>query len=248
VLVIVPAFLMVVGCVWVWIGMRTRGHDESSISPGTRSEPPVPPDVMAGLLARGARSTCGRGAAVLGAVVVMGLAAGPAAAAPLTSDPSIVTVTTGVHPGYDRLVITSTGPWSSYTIGYTSVVINSPKGDRADVPGNAFLVITLRGVDNWGALPFPARITVGGPELIAVVRTQDFEGYVTLALGLLDKTTFHVYTLTNPNRLVIDVTHPASGVALPATGSGQVIPIVVLGLALLTAGATLRRLGRPTSA
>jgi hypothetical protein len=185
---------------------------------------------------------------VLGAVAVVAMAAGPATAAPAIAAPSIIAVTAGVHPGYDRLVITSTKPWSSYGIGFTTAVINSPKGNRAAVPGDAYLAVTLPAVDNWEALPFPARINVGGPELLAVVRTQDFEGVVTLALGLRARTTFHVFTLTRPTRLVIDITDPASSRVLPATGSGLVIPMVVLSLVLLTAGAALRCLAQPGTA
>jgi hypothetical protein len=199
---------------------------------------------MSGVLAA-TRSTWRRGGAVLGALAVVAMAAGPATAAPVIAAPSIIAVTAGVHPGYDRLVITSTKPWSSYGIDFTTVVINSPKGNRATVPGDAYLAVTLPAVDNWEALPLPARINVGGPELLAVVRTQDFEGVVTLALGLRARTTFHVFTLTRPTRLVIDMTDPASSSVLPATGSGLVIPMVVLSLVLLTAGAALRGLAQP---
>jgi hypothetical protein len=61
--------------------------------------------------------------------------------------------------------------------------------------------------------------TEGGTNLLALVKTPrcpnlrqvknagDFEGVVTLGLGLRHKTGFRVFRLSSPRRLVVDVLH-----------------------------------------
>jgi LPXTG-motif cell wall-anchored protein len=164
---------------------------------------------------------------------------------PAVPSTTITSVGTGIHDGYDRVVITTAGLVSNYAVKFVSTPVNSPKGDRAAVPGSAFVTVTVSPVTWTQPLPFPAHIDVNGPELLAVVRTEQFEGYVTLTLGLHSRTAFRVFTLSGPDRLVVDVAHesPApSGASevLPATGTNAGFA-AGLGLVLVALGALLCR-------
>jgi hypothetical protein len=47
------------------------------------------------------------------------------------------------------------------------------------------------------------------PQLQAVSAAGDFEGYLSFGLGLAARGSYHVSTLARPDRVVIDVSHPA---------------------------------------
>lgn len=124
-----------------------------------------------------------------------------------------VPVLTGVraaqHPecGYDRLVLDITGPLPSYSIRYVSQVRADPSDRLISLPGRHFVLITLR--------PAQAHTTSGAPTLTSNVRALgypmlagwvlagDFEGYVTVAVGLNAEAMVRVGELVG--RLYIDV-------------------------------------------
>jgi hypothetical protein len=71
----------------------------------------------------------------------------------------------------------------------------------------------------------------------------DFEGTVSFGLGLASTSGFRVFTLSGPDRLVVDVAIPGGG-ALAVTGEQHILPTVIAGLALVMAGAVVTRLAR----
>ena len=166
---------------------------------------------------------------------------------PALPQTTITSVRTGVHAGYDRIVIATTSPVSDYRVAFVSRVISSPKGTVVVVPGRAFLTITVHSVAWTGTLPFPSFIAVNGPELLAAVRTQQFEGYVTIALGLQSRTGFRV--AQSGNLLIVDVqttsatATPPTTAALPDTG-GLVTPLALAALVLIGVGSGLVVFGR----
>jgi len=160
---------------------------------------------------------------------------------PALPQTTITSVRTGIHSGYDRIVIATTSKVSDYQVAYAPRVVSSPKGTVVAVPGRAFLTITVHSVAWTAPLPFPAIITVNGPELLAAVRTQQFEGYVTIALGLRARTGFRV--AQSGNLLIVDVQTPSTAPTLPDTGA-PVLPIAVAALMLIGVGCGLVTIGR----
>ena len=155
---------------------------------------------------------------------------------PALPQTTITSVRTGIHSGYDRIVIATTSKVSDYQVAYAPRVVSSPKGTVVAVPGRAFLTITVHSVAWTGTLPFPALVAVGGPELLAADRTEQFEGYVTIALGLQARTGFRV--TQSGSQLIVDVKDPTAGAALPSTGAAAG-PALLAALALLGVGAVL---------
>ncbi len=54
-------------------------------------------------------------------------------------------------------------------------------------------------------------LTPSHPELLTVAAAGDFEGVLSFGIGLAGQGGYHVFTLTNPSRVVIDVNHVALG-------------------------------------
>ena len=57
----------------------------------------------------------------------------------------------------------------------------------------------------------PTVLTPYYPELLTVSAAGDFEGVLSFGIGLAAQGGYHVFTLTSPDRLVIDVSHVALG-------------------------------------
>jgi hypothetical protein len=127
---------------------------------------------------------------------------------PVPPVPVITAVRAAQHPecGYDRLVLSVTGPLPGYAIRYATQVTADGSGAAISLPGRRYLLITMpdaqahtasgaatvvRGVQRAG-FPMLASWTVAG----------DFEGVVTIAVGLNDATSVRVGEL--PGRLYVD--------------------------------------------
>jgi hypothetical protein len=117
-------------------------------------------------------------------------------------------VRAGPQTGYDRFVIQFDGPVPPYQVtpqGNASFV-QDPKGTSVTLKGSAGLKVVIHGVANWTSLPGPAQVQPSGTSVLREARqVGDFEGVVSWGLGLSHASCFHAYTLTGPNRLVIDV-------------------------------------------
>jgi hypothetical protein len=123
-----------------------------------------------------------------------------------------VPVVTGIryagHPedGYDRIVFDIEGGLPGYSARYVDEVRADPSDRRLSVPGKRYLQIvftpaqahradgdsTVRGVHRAG-LPMLTSYAVAG----------DFEGHVSIALGLSARTGYRIGEL--PGRIYIDV-------------------------------------------
>jgi hypothetical protein len=109
--------------------------------------------------------------------------------------------------GYDRLVLDLTGPVPGYTVRYVPHVTADPSGKTIALPGRSYLLIILR--------PAQAHTDSGLPTITGGVRVLgdamlkgyalagDFEGVLTLALGLQSMTSIRVGE--SPGRLYIDL-------------------------------------------
>jgi hypothetical protein len=108
--------------------------------------------------------------------------------------------------GYDRLVLDLSGALPGYTIRYVDQVIAGASGQAVALPGSRHLLITMRPSQAHQASGEPTVsgriVTLGLPMLTAYTVAGDFEGVVTVAVGVRSMTAIRVGEL--PGRLYID--------------------------------------------
>jgi hypothetical protein len=131
----------------------------------------------------------------------------------------LVEVRTGVHEGFDRIVLEFEGEDPpSYRVRYVDPPVREDgSGNEVEVEGSAFLEMHLApaaGVDLSGdgeefeqTYTGPTRLSPGGRVVRELVRTGDFEANLTWVAGVDRRSGFDVSVLTSPLRLVVDVTH-----------------------------------------
>ena len=99
------------------------------------------------------------------------------------------------------------------TASYVDQIVADGSGQPISLDGNAFLQVTLSGAaahDDAGKSTYTGPDMIDTPDLqnvAAVTLAGDFEGQVTLGLGLNTKTHYKVFALSVPTRIVIDVGH-----------------------------------------
>jgi hypothetical protein len=178
---------------------------------------------------------------VLAAVAAILLSTTPAAAlpafgtAPVSGGSSalsgpgvgVASVTAGHHAGYDRVVFTFTSRTPHFDVGgYGSGVSREETGAPVPLLGSATLGVMFRGTEM--GLSVQRTITPNFPMLKQVKEVDDFEGDTSYGIGAASRSGFRAFTLTGPNRLVIDLAIPgassssaSSGSASGSTGAGS---------------------------
>ena len=129
----------------------------------------------------------------------------------------LTSVRTGQHDGYDRVVFQFSGGRPAVTASRVSAVYADPKGTPVALAGQSYLRVVFRGAS--GVCPQsaqqtwtgPAVLTPSYPQLLTVSAAGDFEGYLSFGIGLAANGSYHVSTLTGPDRVVIDFSHVALG-------------------------------------
>jgi hypothetical protein len=129
----------------------------------------------------------------------------------------LTAIRTGEHAGFDRVVFEFSGGLPAYDVTVVKAVYADPKGDEVPLAGQARLRVVFRGASAW--CPQPARRTYTGPSvltpfyprLLAVSTAGDFERVLSFGIGLAAGGPYHAYTLTGPDRVVLDVSHVALG-------------------------------------
>jgi hypothetical protein len=157
--------------------------------------------------------------------------------------PRLLAVTVGHHDTFDRVVFRFSSRPPGYSVRYVSAVTADASGKPVMLEGSAFIRVAMSSVASAqvGAPPAPqGTITPHFPMLRQVKGAGDFEGTVSFGLGLASKSGFRAFTLSGPDRLVVDVAIPTGG-GQPATGR-QIVPTAIAGLALVLAGAFVTRL------
>jgi hypothetical protein len=140
-------------------------------------------------------------------------AAGPAQAASTT--PSLINIRTGLNPGFDRIVLDLSAGTVPGTLSYQLVdeLTADPSGEIVWLTGEYFVNVSAFALVWHDANGNP---TYTGPQkfrtrnlanVMAVALTGDFEGQTTIGIGTRTRTAVNVFTLTSPNRVVIDVAH-----------------------------------------
>jgi hypothetical protein len=120
----------------------------------------------------------------------------------------------GTHTGYDRIVFEYDGgtPFVEIDLAEPPFVQN-PSGLELDVDGSPVFRITLTGATKFdtetGEQPYqgPTNFEPGYPQLVQFIESGDFEATHSWYLGTNGSQCLRAFTLTGPDRLVIDIQH-----------------------------------------
>ena len=117
--------------------------------------------------------------------------------------------------GFDRVVFylggRSGAPAQRARVQYVPAVYADGTGDRLTLRGKAFLTVDLQPAvahNEAGRPTTPRRIVVPYKALREVRLAGDFEGQVSYGLGVAARSDFRVFSLSAPNRLVVDIAAP----------------------------------------
>jgi hypothetical protein len=143
----------------------------------------------------------------------------PADTSPDTADASagaaltVTDVRVGRQDGFDRVVFELGGTGTpGWRVEYVDVATAQGSGQPVDVAGDAVLQVTLTGAGypfDTGVEEFPTRTPVraaGTRSVAEVVFGGTFEGTSEAFVGTAARTPFRVFALSNPTRVVVDVT------------------------------------------
>jgi hypothetical protein len=126
--------------------------------------------------------------------------------------PQLLRIRSAAHPdeGYDRIVFDFPGPLPGYTVRYVDAVREDPSDLPVSMPGRRFLLIVFTPsqahTDGGQQLVSPRRKTLDYPMMRGYVLVGDFEGYVSVAIGLDDVVGYRVGELPGqPGRIYLDV-------------------------------------------
>jgi hypothetical protein len=148
----------------------------------------------------------------------MATAATAVTAAGATTVPAVSTLTQirAAHSfGHDQLVFQFRGGLPAhYSARYVPQVIADASGQPVNVVGSAKLLVRFTpaaGHDVLGHVTYgAAQRTYPLPGIIQVVNAGDFENVLSFGVGVARAEPFHVYTLTRPSRVVVDIRTPYS--------------------------------------
>ena len=136
----------------------------------------------------------------------------PSRVAGTTTASRLIAVRAAHHPGFDRLVFEFSGPPPSrQRVRYVNRLIADPSGRPVPIAGRAILVASFFPATAHGgadSVTGPERVAFALPNVMTVVRAGDFESVLSYGVGLAKRTTFRVFTLTRPSRVVIDIDTP----------------------------------------
>ncbi|RDI28003.1 AMIN-like domain-containing (lipo)protein [Lentzea flaviverrucosa] len=131
------------------------------------------------------------------------------------STPTLSNIRTGQHVGFSRVVLDLSALPSEHRVSEVTSVAHCASGNPIAIaaPGvNEILSVTLIGAaahDDNGNLTYTGSQNFATPGLShvrGVALTCDFEATLGIAVGYSNHYSWHrVFTLTSPNRLVIDV-------------------------------------------
>lgn len=140
-----------------------------------------------------------------------GQAASPAAVG-AASTPRLVAIRATHHPGFDRVVFEFSGSLPSRRhVRYVNRLLGDASGLPVRIAGRAILEASFSPAaahDSAGTGTAPGRVAFALPNVMTVVRSGDFESVLSHGIGLARKASFHVWTLTHPSRVVIDIRTP----------------------------------------
>ena len=155
-----------------------------------------------------------KAAAAIGLVAFLGFAADALGLPPFTTarktspggagQAEMFAISVGCHATFDRLVIRARNARPGYDVRYVRSVVADPSGMTVRLRGTKRILLVSHNATGHQL----ARVkTPLCPNLRQVKVAGDFEGVVSVGLGLARKTGFRVFRLTGPTRIVVDVKH-----------------------------------------
>jgi hypothetical protein len=114
--------------------------------------------------------------------------------------PALTAIRVGSHPegGFDRISFEFDG-LPGYQAGYEPKIVYDGSGEPVNLDGEAYLQLVFNPAqahDEQGRpilVPAPTKpVRIGYPALVSYVLNGDFEGYVSVALGLSKKLGFNI--------------------------------------------------------
>jgi hypothetical protein len=155
-------------------------------------------------------------ALVLPITALVGLLGTPALAS--AAAPAVPTTLTEIraahHPGYDRLVFQFAGKLPAQrSARYVATVFADPSGKVVPVSGSARLLVRFFAS---GVGKFLNQRSFNLPGLMQLVKAGSFESVLTYGVGVARKEPVHLFTLTSPSRVVIDIPTPYRTVTVHA--------------------------------
>jgi hypothetical protein len=148
-----------------------------------------------------------RSAAVLAAgLMAVGAVAGPASAAAATH---LTNIRWGVHPGFDRVVLDFDGHRPAFGVTTLTELTQCASGKPISLPGDEFIELRVDAAahnDN-GQVTFPGpwKKVLSMPYVTGYAVTCDFEGVLSVAVGVRGSHDVTTFPLTSPSRIVLDV-------------------------------------------
>ncbi len=147
-------------------------------------------------------------------LLIAGTLAGAVPAQAVSSVPTLTAIRTGNNPGFDRIVL-DLGPGSAPIPSYQLVdeLIADPSTEIVWLTGEYFINVSVPYAaahdDNGNpTYPGPQKFrTRNLANVMAVAVIGDWEAHLLIGLGVRSRTAVNVFTLTAPNRVVIDVAH-----------------------------------------
>ncbi|CAM5260759.1 hypothetical protein ACFY8X_24810 [Streptomyces tanashiensis] len=156
------------------------------------------------------------GSAALAATLLGTTSAAAVAAAPTCAHICVLGVRTATHDTYDRVVIDlGEGTVPAWTTSeQTTPLYWGEEGSQTQVPiqGDSYLKVTLMPAETFdvnyqSTYTSPRSQSFGYPSLKGQALVYSFEDSNTFGLALGPHTSYKVFKLTAPNRIVIDVNH-----------------------------------------
>jgi Regulator of chromosome condensation (RCC1) repeat len=126
----------------------------------------------------------------------------------------------GAHATFDRVVFEFENNIPGYRIGYDDLpLLGDFSGEPIPIQGDALIGVTFAPSASYDqtvdplrvTYTGPSRLTVGLPSVMEVVKSGDFEATLSWGIGVRGHPLFHVFTLTSPPRVVIDIGPDPSG-------------------------------------
>lgn len=145
------------------------------------------------------------------AVVTAGAVPAQSVEPPAPATPVLTGIRTGANPDFDRIVLDFSGPPPQVSSRFVDELIQDGSGDIEWLTGAAFAEVQTtpaQAHDDAGnsSYDWPRKFrTRDLTNVMAVAITGDYEGYLSIGVGMRKQTWVTVFTLTAPTRVVIDV-------------------------------------------